>query len=178
MSSSSQALKQARQEVRAGGDRQAIYEKYRDQVSRPLKLATVISNIPPQPIPSAGRILNAVLLAMLVLAALLKMLGIIGLLGEGTPLPAMLGVIVVGLLIPVVFIIGVARWEGQIYALLPILCLLGILRAWMKYPPLDAILDTVLLAVIAGLAVAVKLVAFPHLGFWGVKKAPGGGYVL
>ncbi|HKY62073.1 MAG TPA: hypothetical protein VJR29_01510 [bacterium] len=178
MSATSQALKQAREEVRAGGDRQAIYLKYRDQVSKPLKLATVIANIPPPSIPASGRILNIALLVLLVLGAILKMFGIVALLGEGVPPTAMFMIVLLGLIIPVVLIIGVIKWEGQIYALIPILCGLGILRAWMKSPPLEAAFDTAFLIVIAVLAFAVKRVVFPQLGWFGVRKNPAGGYHL
>ncbi|HEX5034562.1 MAG TPA: hypothetical protein VFW62_08790 [bacterium] len=178
MSATSQALKQAREETRAGGDRQAIYLKYRDQVSRPLKLATIIANTPPSSIPASGRILNIALLVLLVLGAIFKALGIAGLLGEGVPLAAMFMVVLLGLIIPVVLIIGVIKWEGQIYALIPILCVLGILRAWMKTPPLEAAFDTAFLIVIAVLALAVKRIVFPQLGWLGVRKNPAGGYYL
>jgi hypothetical protein len=173
-----QALKQARQEVRAGGDRQTVFNKYREQFPKPIKLATIVASTPQEPIPTLGRVLNAVLLVFLILAAISKVFAAIAMFGGGgSVLPVLLG-IVLGLAIPVIFAIAVAKWEGQVYPILPILCLLGILRSWMKSPPLDAAIDTIFLVAIAGLAIAVKLIVFPHIGFLGVKKNAAGDFVF
>lgn len=177
MSEQSQALKQARHEVRAGGDRRAVFEKYKSKVPRDLKLAMIVASTPQDPIPNTARILNAVLLVLLILAALSKALTAFTMLSDTSAMPILFGILL-SILLPVIFAVAVAKWEGQVYLLLPLLCLLGILRAWMKYSSLDAAIDTIFLLAIGAIAVVVKLMVFPHLGFLGVKKDGSGGYVF
>lgn len=178
MSATSQLLKQARAEVRAGADRQAVFDKYRGQIDKPIKLATIVAATPQDPIPTSARILNAILLVLLILAAISKAFAAVALFGDmDSVAPVILGVIL-GMVIPVIFAIAVAKWEGQVYMVLPLLCALGILRSWMKSSPLEAGLDTIFLIAIAVLAVVVKRMVFPGLGFLGVKKNAGGEFVF
>lgn len=176
MSATSQLLKQARHEVRAGADRQAVFQKYRDQFTRPVKLAMIVASTPQDPIPTTARILNAVLLVLLILAAISKAIAIVGLMGE-FQLPLVFGILL-AIALPVIFAIAVAKWEGQVYSLLPLLCLLGILRTWMNGPPISAAFDTIFLIAIAAVAIAIKLMVFPHLGFLGVKKNAAGEFAF
>lgn len=176
MSATSQLLKQARHEVRAGGDRQAIFQKYRDQFTRPVKLAMIVASTPQDPIPSFAKVLNVILFVFLILAAISKAFAVTAMLGE-FQMPMLLGILL-AVALPLIFAIAVIKWEGQVYLILPLLCLLGILRSWMKSAPLDAAIDTIFLLVIAALAVAIKLMVFPHLGFLGVKKNAAGEFAF
>jgi len=177
MSTTSQVLKQAKQEVLSGADRRTVFEKYQSQFPKPLKLATVISNIPKGPIPPLARVLNIVLIVLLFLAALSKAIAVLAILSDAPAVPAILGVLL-SIALPVIFAIAAIKWEGQVYLMLPLLCLLGILRSWMKNPALDAAIDTFFLLAIAGVAVAIKLIVFPNIGFRGVKKDASGQYVF
>jgi hypothetical protein len=172
-------LKQAIREVKEGQDRQKVFQAHLPEVSNPKHLATAIAGVPNPELKARYASINYVLVALLIVAALLKLAGgLFYFMQYG----AFIGIAAVflGILVPLVFAMGVARFEGQIYSILIILCIANALNLLIKINQsgLWAIPDLVLLAVIAGLSWWLKSKIFPSLGFLGAKQDANGAFAL
>jgi hypothetical protein len=177
MSSKTEAQKAAMADVRAGKPRQAIFENYRRQVSPEKHLAFSIASVADPERIKQGAKLNNVLFGILVFAAVTKALAALAYFG--TSFFGGLVMLVLGIAIPVVFAIGVRRYDGQIYPLLMLLTGLGALTALLKMTEEGAwmLLDVILLGVIGWLAFQVQRIVFPNINFFSVRKDAQGNYL-
>lgn len=175
----SEIIRQVREAVEAGQDRRQVFESYKNQVKKPLKVAMTIANIPYPDLKAKYRVLNAVLLALLVLAAISKLFSVFGMFQSYGLMPA-LAMALVGLIVPIACAVEVYRFSGQIYMLIPIFCFLGLTQILRRYEGdwLGALIDGVFLLVIAVLSLIIKTKVFPHVGMGGVKKDPQGQYLF
>lgn len=175
----SEIIRQVRQAVHAGQDRRQVFESYKNQVKKPLKVAMTIASIPYPDQKAKYRVLNAVLLALLILAAISKLFSVFGMFQTFGLLPA-LAMALVGLIVPIACAVEVYRFNGQIYTLIPIFCVLGFTQILRHYEGdwLGALIDGAFLLVIAGLSLVIKFKVFPHIGMGGVKKDAQGQYLF
>ena len=175
----SEIIRQVRAAVHSGQDRRQVFESYKNQVKKPLKVAMTIASIPYPDLKAKYRVLNAVLLALLVLAAISKLFSVFGMFQTFGLLPA-LAIALVGLIVPIACAVEVYRFNGQIYTLIPIFCVLGWTQILRRYDGdwLGAIIDAVFLLVIGVLSLIIKIKVFPLIGIGGVKKDPQGQYLF
>ncbi len=172
-------LKEAREAVRAGEDRQQVFTRYQGQIARPMHLAVAIAGVPHPGIKEKCQVANVALLILLILAAVSKVWLVISIFPSLGVFP-LLGLAVVGVLLPAACAIEVARFNGQIYALIPLFCLMSVFQIAMHFngDVLGLVLDTLFLTVIAVLSLWIKRKAFPNFGLGGVKKDAQGQYLL
>lgn len=176
MSSKSELQREAMAEVRAGRPRQEVFIAYRARVEPERHLAFAIASVAdPERIDRAAT-LNNILFGLLVLAAASKAL--LALSYFEVSFLRGLFMLVLGLLIPTAFAIGVRRYDGQIYPFLVLLAGIGALRALLNISDQGAwlLLDAGLLAAIAGLAFHVQRLVFPNLNWFSVRKNAQGEY--
>src|SRR5436190_14480470 len=117
----SEIFKQVRAEVRAGKDRKQVFETYKSQIPKPLHLAMVISCVAYPERKKQYEILNLILIALLIVSAILKVLGAAVMFSKYGIGPS-IGMSLLSVLVPALCAVEVARWNGQIYFLLPIFC--------------------------------------------------------
>ena len=170
-------LKQAIREVRAGQDRNKVFQNHVASVRNPKHLAMAVGSVARPELAARYRLANFALAALLVLAALIKLIGgLLYFLQYGV----FIGIVAVllGIVVPVIFAVAVAKMEGQVYSILIILCVISALNVLIKIGDhgLWAVPDLVLIGLIAGLAGWLKGKLFPNLGFFGPRKDPSGAY--
>ncbi len=175
----SAVLNQARQAVRSGQDRHQVFETYKDQVSRPLQLAFAIAGVPDPERKARFQAANIALVILLLLAALGKLVTAITMF-QGFGLLPVLGLALLGVLLPTICAIEVARFNGQIYALIPLFCLASLFQVLRHFSGdyLGLAVDLAFLAAILGLSLWIKIKVFPNLGLGGVKKDAQGRYLF
>ncbi len=174
-----QLFKAAASEVRAGKDRRQVFQDYQGKVRPESGLAMAIATVPDPERMKRYAALNYVLVALLILAALLKALHGFMLFREHSIFLGV-GAIFLGILLPLILAIGAARFDGQIYPLLIVLCVLNALNLALKWEQYgsDLLADFILLAIILGLAIALKQKLFPNIGIFRVKKDAQGSYLF
>jgi len=172
-------LREAREAVRSGEDRQQVFARFQSQVNRPLHLAVAIASVPRPELKKKYLGANIVLVILLCLAALSKIVMVFALFPTFGILP-LLGLSLVGILLPGACAIEAARFNGQMYALIPLFCLMGIIQTALHYNGdlLELVLDSAFLLVIAILSLWIKRKVFPSLGLGGVKKDAQGQFLL
>ena len=177
--SNSQIYRQAREAVYSGEDRRKVFETYKDQIKKPIKLAMVIANIPNPELKARFRILNMILFILLVIASISKLFLVFHMFLSVGVMPA-IGMALIGLIVPIACAVEVFRFSGQIYTLIPIFCALGVTQLVRRFDGdgLGLAIDLVFLLVIAGLSLFIKFKVFPNIGFGGVKKDPQGAYLF
>ena len=171
MASKREALKAAMDDVRAGKPRQEVFAAYQPQVSPDKHLAFAIATIPvPERIP-LGEKFNKVLFGLLVFAAVTK--------GLSALMMGSFFMLVLGLLVPVAFAIGVYKHEGYAYIFLPLITGMGALTALLKMTDEGAVMliEAALLGVMCWLALQVKQRVFPNFGWLSVRKDAQGNYL-
>jgi hypothetical protein len=171
MSSKGAALKAAMADTRAGKPRQEVFATYQSQVSPDKHLAMAIATVPaPERIPLGAKF-NKGLLGLLIFAAITK--------GLTALMMGSLFMLVLGLLVPVAFAIGVYKHEGYAYVFLPLLTGLGALTALLKMTEEGAVMlvEAALLGLMCWLALQVKQRVFPNLGWFSVRKDAQGNYL-
>jgi len=175
----SQIFRQAREEVRAGQDRRKVFETYQGQIKRPVQLAMVIASIPDPARKEAHLIANSALVVLLVVAALTKLLSVFVLFPQFGPVP-LIGLAIIGIILPVICAIEVARFNGQMYWVLPIFCVGSLFQivAHELDSPLGLLIDGGLVFAIGALSVYIKMKVFPNIGMGGVKKDASGAFIL
>jgi len=175
----SQIFRQARDEVRAGQDRRKVFETYQSQISRPVQLAMVIATVPEPSRKEAHLLANSALVVLLVVAALTKLLSVFVLFPQFGPVP-LIGMALIGIAMPVLCAVEVARFNGQIYMILPIFCVAALMQVLIHElnSPLGLIIDGSLILGIGGLSLWIKAKVFPNIGLGGVKKDASGGFVF
>lgn len=173
-----QALRQARADVLVGKDRREVFETYKAFVPKPMQLATVIVGVPDPELKRQYFIPNLILLILLILAAVLKFFSLFALVQE-FGLAASFGLGLLGLIVPVLCAIGVARFEGQFYLILPIFCIAGFLQIINHYhDPISAAIDAAFILAILVLSLLIKKKVFPNFGLKGAKKDPQGNFLF
>jgi hypothetical protein len=171
MASKRESMKAAMDEVRAGKPRQQVFETYHSQVSPDKHLAMAIATVPaPERIPLGAKF-NKVLFGLLVFAAVTK--------GLTALMMGSLFMLVLGLLVPVAFAIGVYKHEGYAYIFLPLITGLGALTALLKMTDEGAVMliEAGLLGLMCWLALQVKQRVFPNLSWFSVRKDAQGNYL-
>jgi len=176
MASKRELLKAAMEEVRSGKPRQDVFEAYRSQVNPEKHLAFAIATVADPERAKQGAKLNNILFGLLIFAALTKALT--ALVYFGTSILGGLIMLVLGLLVPVAFAIGVRKYDGQLYPLLMLLTALVSITSLLKMSEEGAwmLLDVVLLGVIFWLALQVQRTVFPNLNWFAVRKDAQGNY--
>jgi predicted RND superfamily exporter protein len=171
MASKAELQKAAMADVRAGKPRQEVFEAYRSQVSPEKHLAFSIASVADPERMRQGAKLNNILFGLLVFAAVTKAI-------TGLMMGSML-MLVLGLLVPVAFAIGVRKVDGQIYPLLMLLAGLGAVTSLLKMTDEGAwmLLDVALLGIIGGLAFQVQRIIFPNINWFAVRKDAQGNYL-
>lgn len=172
-------LKEARAAVQAGEDRQQVFARYQGQIARPMHLAVAIAGVPRPGLKQKFQVANVALIILLILAAISKVWLVISLFPSLGIFP-LFGLAVVGILLPAACAVEVARFNGQIYALIPLFCLMSLLQIAMHFngDVLGLIFDAIFLSVIAALSLWIKRKGFPNLGLGGVKKDAQGQFLL
>lgn len=171
MTSKRESLKAAMEEVRAGKPRQEVFAAYQPQVSPDKHLAFAIATIPaPERIPQ-GEKFNKILFGLLVFAAITK--------GLSALMMGSVFMLLLGLLVPVAFAIGVYKHEGYSYVFLPLITGLGAATALLKMTDEGAwmLVEAALLGVMCWLALQVKSRVFPNIGWFSVRKDAQGNYL-
>jgi len=169
-----QAFRQARADVIAGKDRRTVFETYKAYVPRPLQLATVIASVPNPERKRRYFALNIFLLILLILAGAFKFFYLVSLF-TGNSVVTAYAVALLGLVVPILCAIGVAKFDGQFYIILPIFCVAGLLQVVTHYQGLlSALLDVSFILLIMVLSILIKAKVFPNLGLGGVKKDASG----
>lgn len=171
MASKRELLKAAMSEVRAGKPRQDVFSTYQSQVSPEKHLVFAIATIADPERIKLGEKFNKILFGLLVFAAVTK--------GVTALMMGSVFMLLLGLLVPVAFAIGVYKHEGHAYIFLPLLAGLGAANALLKIGKEGGwvLVDVVLLAAIFWLALQVKLRVFPNLGWLSVRKDAQGNYL-
>lgn len=172
MTSRRELLKAAIDEVRAGKPKQEVFDRYRAQVNHDRHLSFAVASVAdPARLPS-GESLNRVLFGMLIFAAVMKGLSML-FMGGGLIL------LLLGLVVPVVFAIGVRKHEALIYPLLVVLAGMNALTALLKMGDEGAwmLIEVVYLGVIAMLAFQVQRRVFPNINWFKVRQDTQGNYL-
>lgn len=177
MASKRESQMAAMADVRAGKPRQEVFETYKEQVSPVKHLAFSIASVADPERMKQGAKLNNILFGLLVFAAVTKALAALAYFG--TSFFGGLVMLALGLLIPVVFAIGVRKYDGQIYPLLMLLAGLGAITALLKMSEEGAwmLLDVVMLGAIGWLAFQVQRIVFPNINWFSVRKDAQGNYL-
>jgi len=164
---------------RAGQDRRKVFETYQSQISRPVQLAMVIASVPEPSRKEAHLLANSALLVLLVVAALTKLLSVFVLFPQFGPVP-LIGMALLGIVMPVICAIEVFRFNGQIYMILPIFCAASLMQVLIHEidSPLGLIIDGGLILAIGGLSLWIKAKVFPNIGLRGVKKDAAGAFIF
>jgi hypothetical protein len=172
MASKRELLKAAMADVRAGKPRQEVFDNYRAQVNHDKHLSFAVASVAePQRIPQ-GEKYNKILFGLLVFAAVTKGLSALAM-GGG------LVMLLLGLVVPVVFAIGVRKYEALVYPLLVILAGISALRALLSLGDEGAwmLIEVALLGAIAWLAFQVQRSVFPNINWFKVRQDAQGNYV-
>lgn len=171
MASKRELLKAAMDEVRAGKPRQEVFTSYQSQVSPDKQLAYIIASVADPERIKQGAKLNNILFGLLVFAAITK--------GLTALFMGSLFMLLLGLVVPVVFAIGVYKYEGQVYTFLILLAGLGIANALLRIGKDGGwvLIDVALLGAILWLTLQVKRTVFPNMDWASVRKDAQGNYV-
>jgi hypothetical protein len=177
MASKRELLKTAMEEVRNGKPRQEVFAAYRSQVNPEKHLAFAIATVADPERMKQGAKLNNILFGLLIFAAATKAL--MALAYFGTSILGGLLMLVLGLLVPVAFAIGVRKYDGQLYPILMLLAGLVGLTSLLKIAELGAwvLLDVALLGAIFWLALQVQRRVFPNLAWFAVRRDAQGNYI-
>jgi hypothetical protein len=120
--------------------------------------------------------LNYVLVALLVLAAVLKALSIVWFSNLSPGL--MFGAVVLGLIVPLCFAVLIARFDGRIYSFLILLVALNALNIlFEKGKVLPKLPDLLFVGAVIAVAFATQRKIFPNIRFFSVQKNADGSYV-
>jgi len=174
----SEIFKQVRADVKAGKDRKQVFETYKNQIAKPLHLAMVITCVAYPERKKQNEFLNLSLIALLIVSAVLKALGAAIMFSQYGIGPS-IGMSLLSILVPALCAVEVARWNGQIYFVLPIFCVaayLQILTHWEEGWPL--LIDFALTTAILALSVTIWKKVFPTLKFGGIKKDLQGEFIF
>jgi hypothetical protein len=174
-----EAVKAAQADVKAGKDRHQVFEAYKGEFARPIQLAAVISGVAKEEEKRKAKGMNLALVVLLVVAGILKFLGVLGALWP-THVALALGLALVSLLIPFGFAYEINRFNGALYGILTFLAGLGIVNVALRIAdgPIEALVDILLLAAILALSLNLRKKLFPGLGLLGPKKDNAGAYLL
>jgi hypothetical protein len=177
MASKRELLKTAMAEVRTGKPRQEVFAAHRSQVNPEKHLAFAIATVADPERMKQGAKLNTILFGLLIFAAATKALAALAYFG--TSILGGLVMLVLGLLVPVAFAIGVRNYDGQLYPLLMLLAALVGLSSLLRMGELGAwvLLDVALLGAIFWLALQVQRTVFPNLNWFAVRKDAQGNYI-
>jgi len=171
-------LKAAIKERQAGKPAEEIYKTYQGQVRPDSALAMVIASVADPERKRRYAFLNYVLVGLLVLLALLKALNVLVTFSDLSP-GLMVSAVVLGLIVPLAFAFGIARFDGRWYFLLIGLLVINALNILVREEGhwLSKLPDLILLAAIIVLAIVVQRKIFPNVGLYGVKKSADGSYI-
>ena len=177
MASKSALQKAAMADVRTGKPRQEVFAAYQAQVSPVKHLAFSIASVADPERMEKGAKLNNILFGLLLFAAATKALMALAMFG--TSFVGGLGMLVLGLFVPIAFAIAVRKFDGQIYPFLVPLAGLGAARALLLMTEQGPwmLLDATLLGLIALLAYRVQRIVFPNINWFSVRKNSQGDYV-
>lgn len=177
MASKGALQKAAMADVRAGKPRQEVFATYKEQISPEKHLAFSIASVADPERMKQGAKLNNILFGLLVFAAVTKALAALAYFG--TSFLGGLAMLVLGILIPVAFAVGVRRYDGQVYPFLMLLAGLGAIMALLKMSEEGAwmLLDVVMLSAIGWLAFQVQRTVFPNINWFSVRKDAQGNYL-
>jgi hypothetical protein len=169
-------LKAAINERQAGKPAEEVYKTYQGQVRPNNALAMAIASVADPERKRRYAVLNYVLVALLVLAAVLKALSVVMLSNLSPGL--MVGAVVLGLIVPLYFAFAIARFDGRMYSFLILLASLGVLNIlFEKGNWLGKLADLVLPAAIIAVAFVAQRKIFPNMRFFHVEKNADGSYV-
>jgi hypothetical protein len=174
-----EAIKAAQADVKAGKDRKQVFETYKAMVPRPLHLATAIASVPRGEAMKVNKMLNIALVTLLVIAGLLKAVGVLGmLLGTNVLLAVGLAILSVG--VPFLFAYEVNRFNGQIYGILTLLAGATLLNVLIRLQeaPVPSLLFAALIGAILALSILIRTRAFPAFKAFGLKTDGSGNYLL
>jgi len=177
--SNREILNQARTEVLAGRDRQAVFAAYRAQVKKPQQLATVIASVAAPDRRRHWQIPNWILVVLLGIGAASKAVVLFqSLSGGGLALGLMIAGL--GILVPLACAVEVARFNGAIYGLLAFLCALNLWLVLSEERGNDVAtaVDVGFIVVVLVLSQIIKARVFPSLGLTGARRDAAGQFML
>jgi len=172
-------VRAVQKDVKDGKDRRQVFETYKEQFPKPVHLAAAIAGIAKAEERKKYQGLNLVLVVLLVLAGLLKAVGVWVVLSASSM--ALAGVLsLISLLVPLAFAFEVNRFTGGMYGLLTILCGMGMVNILARFQGdfIGTGIDFVLLGAIMALSIVLRKKLFPGLKLLSVKTDGSGTYVL
>ncbi len=170
-------IAQAKKDVLSGQNRNEVFNRYKGQIPKPVTLAVAISSIPQEEAKRNYSTLNSVLFGILILVTLLKLLSMI-LLVQGQNATLGFGLVIVGLIIPGIMAIGVFKMEGQVYAVLPILCIAALANILTHFSHPESLIEVGIISIVLGLTLFLKSKLFPTLTWRGPKKDAQGDFIF
>lgn len=174
-----EAMKAAQADVRAGKDRKQVFETYKGDVPRALQLASAIASVPRAEAKNKVKGMNAVLVVLLILAGIIKALGVFGtLIGENVALAILFTLLSV--VIPFLFAYEVNRFNGQMYGILTVLGVLTLVNTLLHIgeAPVTVLVFCAFLGAIIALSVTIRTRAFPAFKVFGLNKDAAGNFHL
>jgi|GEM_PF-3230280 len=171
-------LKAAAAERQAGSPSEEIFQKYRGQVWPENALAMAIASVPDAELKRRHAVLNHVLVGLLILAASSKAAVALFLFKQFSIFIG-IGAVILGVLAPTLFAIGIGRFDGKAYPLLMLLSGANMLNVLAHIPEYRAwvLVDLIPLVLIFLLAFIQKRNIFPNIGILRVKKDDRGNYI-
>ena len=171
-------LKAAITARRAGKPAEEVYKIYQGQVRPDSALAMAIASVADPERKRRYAILNHLLVALLVFVAVIKALSVFAMFSDFSA-GLLAGAVVLGVIVPLAFAFGIARFDGRVYTVLLFLLLLNALNILLRAEGnwLSVLPDLVLLAAIIALAFVAKAKIFPNVGPLGVKRSADGSYI-
>lgn len=168
-------LKEVVKERKNGRPPEEVYRQYQGQIKPDKALAMAIASVPDPELKQRYAIPNYVLVALLIVAAVFKVVSVFFL---GLPPAFVIGVLILGVVVPVIFAIAVYQFDGRVYPILVILCIVNMLNVIVRNEDsfLTILPDLVFLGVIVAMTLYVKSKIFPNIGFLSVKKDHEGNY--